>query len=320
MNTPSNADHLPASGSPGLAADASPAVRVRGLRRSFGSTVAVDGIDFEVAAGEVFALLGPNGAGKTTTVEMLEGYIAPDDGSISVLGQDPLMGGAAFRDRIGIVTQHSAIERELTVREALAHISSWYTKPQAVGEMIERAGLVEKADARIKTLSGGQRRRLDLAAALVGTPELVFLDEPTTGFDPAARRDAWEIVRGLTSDGTTVILTTHYLDEAQALADRVAVIRSGVIVAEGDPATLGGRDVAKARITFRWDGSPGELPDTGVEPVMDGERVSYATDRPTAVLATLTGWATAAGSELTALEVSRPTLEDVYLELVGDVS
>ncbi|MGF1666792.1 MAG: ABC transporter ATP-binding protein [Acidimicrobiia bacterium] len=320
MDTPPNADHEPAPGSPDRPADAQPAVRVRGLRRCFGSTVAVDGIDFDVAAGEVFALLGPNGAGKTTTVEMLEGYIAPDAGSISVLGQDPLEGGSSYRDRIGIVTQHSAIERELTVREALAHIGSWYSKPQPVDGMIERAGLVEKADARIKTLSGGQRRRLDLAAALVGTPELVFLDEPTTGFDPAARREAWDIVRGLTSGGTTVILTTHYLDEAQALADRVAVIRSGVIVAEGDPSTLGGRDMAKAQITFRWQGAHNELPDAGVEPVVDGERVSYATDRPTAVLATLTGWATAGGIELTALEVSRPTLEDVYLHLVGDPS
>ncbi len=299
---------------------ATPAVQVRGLRRSFGSTVAVDGIDFEVAAGEVFALLGPNGAGKTTTVEMLEGYIAPDEGSISVLGQDPLTGGSGFRDRIGIVTQQSAIERELTVREALAHIGSWYSRPRPVDEMIERAGLVEKADARIKTLSGGQRRRLDLAAALVGSPDLVFLDEPTTGFDPAARREAWDVVRGLTTRGTTVILTTHYLDEALALADRVAVIRSGVIVAEGDPATLGGRDIAMARITFRWTGADSELPDTGLEPAVDGERITYATDRPTAVLAALTGWATARGLELTALEVSRPTLEDVYLELVGGAS
>jgi ABC-2 type transport system ATP-binding protein len=317
MDTPRNSENNAPPGASRKPSDGAPAVRVRGLRRSFGSTVAVDGVDFDVATGEVFALLGPNGAGKTTTVEMLEGYIAPDAGSISVLGQDPGTGGTAFRDRIGIVTQHSAIERELTVREALAHIGSWYSRPRPVDEMIERAGLGEKADARIKTLSGGQRRRLDLAAALVGTPELVFLDEPTTGFDPAARREAWDIVRGLTSGGTTVILTTHYLDEAQALADRVAVLRSGVIVAEGDPGTLGGRDVATARITFRWGGAITELPETGVEAAVDGERVTYETNRPTATLAALAGWATARGIELTALELSRPTLEDVYLELVG---
>lgn len=320
MDTPQNTEHDVTPAAPDRITEATPTVRVRGLRRSFGPTVAVDGIDFDVAAGEVFALLGPNGAGKTTTVEMLEGYIAPDAGSISVLGQDPLTGGASFRDRIGIVTQQSAIERELTVREALTHVGSWYSRPRPVDEMIERAGLGEKADARIKTLSGGQRRRLDLAAALVGTPDLVFLDEPTTGFDPAARREAWDIVRGLTSGGTTVILTTHYLDEAQALADRVAVIRSGVIVAEGDPATLGGRDVAMARITFRWSGAIAEIPDIGSEAVVDGERVTYATDRPTAALAKLTGWATAHRVELTALEVSRPTLEDVYLDLVGGSS
>jgi ABC-2 type transport system ATP-binding protein len=294
------------------------AVQVSGLRRSFGDTRAVAGIDFEVAAGEVFALLGPNGAGKTTTVEMLEGYLAPDAGTISVLGFDPSTAGAPYRDRIGIVLQQSAIERELTITEALTHIARWYSRPRPVDEMIARIGLEEKADARIKTLSGGQRRRIDLAAALIGSPELVFLDEPTTGFDPAARREAWEIVRELTAGGTTVILTTHYLDEAQALADRVAVIRSGVIVAEGDPSTLGGRDVAVARISFRKPDAA--LPPEAGEPVIDGDRVRYATANPTTTLATLTTWAVERGIELGALEVSRPSLEDVYIDLVGEAS
>lgn len=295
-----------------------PVVSVRGLHRSFGDTRAVAGIDFEVSAGEVFSLLGPNGAGKTTTVEMLEGYLTPDRGQISVLGFDPAAGGAAFRDRIGIVLQASAIERELTVREALNHIGGWYSRSRPVDEMIERIGLGEKADARIKTLSGGQRRRLDLAAALIGSPEVVFLDEPTTGFDPAARREAWGIVRELTGGGTTVILTTHYLDEAQALADRVAVIRAGVIVAEGDPATLGGRDVASARVSFRKPDM--DLPDVGVLPEWRGDRVTYVTDAPTALLARLTGWAADRGAELVGLEVTRPTLEDVYMDLVGEAT
>lgn len=297
-------------------------VVVKGLRRSFGATTAVAGIDFEVAAGEVFALLGPNGAGKTTTIEMLEGYLAPDAGSIKILGLNPTTAGAEYRDRIGIVLQQSAIEKELTVTEALTHIGSWYSKMRPVAEMIERAGLAEKADARIKSLSGGQRRRLDLAVALIGMPDIVFLDEPTTGFDPAARHRAWDIVRELTAGGTTVILTTHYLDEAQELADRVAVIRAGVIVAEGDTATLGGRDLAEARISFRLDGiaDPNQLPTDGSAPSLERDRVVYATSTPTATLAALTGWAVTNGLELMGLEVTRPSLEDVYLELIGQTA
>jgi ABC-2 type transport system ATP-binding protein len=296
--------------------DGQTAVSVAGLQRSFGDVVAVGGIDFEIQHGEVFALLGPNGAGKTTTVEMLEGYLRPDAGHISVLGFDPVAGAGEFRDRIGIVLQTSGIERELTVREVLTHLRSYYSRPTNTDDLIERVGLTEKADARVKALSGGQRRRLDLAAALVGTPDLVFLDEPTTGFDPSARREAWRLVRELTAGGTTVMLTTHYLDEAQELADRVAVIRGGKIVAEGDPTTLGGRDIAQATVSFAWD-DRSVLPSVDLEPEVAHGRIWYRTPHPTRLLATLTTWASEQGIELPGLTVQRPTLEDVYLELVG---
>jgi len=291
-------------------------IEVVGLEKRYGDVVAVDGVDFTVETGEVFALLGPNGAGKTTTVEILEGYVLADAGAVRVLGVDPRGAGPEWRDRIGIVLQQSGIEKELTVREALTRLSRLYSTPGDVGATIERVGLGEKADARIKTLSGGQRRRVDMAAAIIGRPEVIFLDEPTTGFDPAARREAWRLVADLTADGATVILTTHYLDEAQQLADRVAVIRNGRIVAEGDPSTLGGRDMAEVRIRFRTPIDIGPLPVTGgVE--QNGWTVVSAV-RPTETLHELTTWALRHGSELEGLEVTRPSLEDTYLALVGE--
>ena len=291
------------------------AIAIEGLTKRYGDTVAVDGISLEVQPGEVFALLGPNGAGKTTTVEILEGYRVPDQGTVRVLGRDPADADPAWKDRIGIVLQQSGIEKELTVREALTHLARLYRTPADVNDTIERVGLTQKADARIKTLSGGQRRRVDLAAAIVGKPELIFLDEPTTGFDPAARREAWRLVTELVDDGTTVLLTTHYLDEARQLADRVAVISAGRIVAEGDPATFGGREQRQAVIRFRHTGDlPGSL--TG-EVARDRQGwVTVTSSSPTADLGVLTSWA--GGRELEGLEVHRPSLEDVYLELAGE--
>jgi ABC-2 type transport system ATP-binding protein len=216
-----------------------PAILVRDLRKTYGSHEAVAGIDFEVGAGEVFGLLGPNGAGKTTTVEILEGYRARSSGIVSVLGEDPERRSRALRERVGIVLQSSGMYRHISPREALAHFRAFYPHPRDVDEVIEITGLAEKADARIRTLSGGQQRRLDLALALIGDPELIFLDEPTTGFDPAARRNAWTAIRSLQDLGKTVLLTTHYLDEAQALCDRVAIVKAGRIVAEGAPGELG---------------------------------------------------------------------------------
>jgi ABC-2 type transport system ATP-binding protein len=291
-------------------------IEVVGLEKRYDEVVAVDGVDFSVEKGEVFALLGPNGAGKTTTVEILEGYLLPDAGSVRVLGVDPRSAGPEWRDRIGIVLQQSGIERELTVREALTRLSRLYSNPDDVVGTIERVGLADKADARIKTLSGGQRRRVDMAAAIVGRPEVIFLDEPTTGFDPAARREAWRLVADLTAGGATVILTTHYLDEAQHLAHRVAVITNGRIVAEGDPSTLGGRDMAEARIRFRTPTDIGPLPVTGALDENGWTFVSAV--RPTETLHVLTTWALAHGMELEGLEVTRPSLEDTYLTLAGD--
>jgi ABC-2 type transport system ATP-binding protein len=275
------------------------AIVVRDLRKSYDGVEALRGVSFEVAAGEVFGLLGPNGAGKTTTVEILEGYRRRDGGEASVLGHDPSGAPRAFRERIGVVLQHSEFAPTLSVREVHQMFAGYYEHPRNVDEVIDLVGLAEKRDARVKTLSGGQKRRLDLGVALVGDPELVFLDEPTTGFDPAARRSAWEMIRSLRSLGKTILLTTHYLDEAQRLADRVAVIRAGLIVGLGTPAELIG-DTRKAEIRFR----------------RDGEVVEIETDDPTRVLHELTTEALAAGRELEHLEVRRPTLEDVYLELV----
>jgi ABC-2 type transport system ATP-binding protein len=277
------------------------AIAVSDLVKSYGSTQALRGVSFDVAEGEVFGLLGPNGAGKTTTVEILEGYRRRDGGDATVLGLDPGDAPRALRERIGVVLQHSELSPLLTVHETHRLFAGYYANPRDVDEVIELIGLGEKRDARVKTLSGGQKRRLDLGVALVGNPELVFLDEPTTGFDPAARRVAWELIRSLRSLGTTILLTTHYLDEAQQLADRVAVLRDGVIVRQGTPSDLIG-DTHMTEIRYRQNGG----------------LVVVQTSEPTKTLNELTADALASGRALEQLEVSRPTLEDVYLELVGE--
>jgi ABC-2 type transport system ATP-binding protein len=277
------------------------AIAVRGLRKSYGALEAVRGIDFEVASGEVFGLLGPNGAGKTTTVEILEGYRRRDGGSVAVLGEDPERAAPGFRERIGVVLQQSSLFQNLTVREIHRMFAGYYDHPRDVDEVIALVGLADKGDARVKTLSGGQKRRLDLGVALVGDPDLVFLDEPTTGFDPAARRAAWEMIRSLRSLGKTILLTTHYLDEAEQLADRVAVLREGRIVREGRPSELTSGAV-ETEIRYRRDGAV----------------VVAKTTEPTQFLHELTSKAIAEGRELEDLVVRRPTLEDVYLELTAE--
>ena len=291
---------------------------VEDLRKSYGDVDAVGGVSFEVREGEVFALLGPNGAGKTTTVEILEGYRTRTSGRVEVLGADPERGGHPWRERIGIVLQSCGLDPYLTVSEYVLHTGRTYPRPRPVDELLDLVGLSEKAGARVKTLSGGQQRRLDLALALVGDPDLIFLDEPTTGFDPSARRGAWEIVEGLCRLGKTVLLTTHFMDEAQHLADRVAVIAGGVIVAEGTPETIGGRDVAAVLIRFALPDGFGisELP-VAVVPAAQEEPgyVEMRTDDPTPVLHHLTGWAVQRDISLRGLTVTRPTLEDVYLQL-----
>jgi ABC-2 type transport system ATP-binding protein len=277
------------------------AIAVRGLRKSYGDLEAVRGVDFEIEQGEVFGLLGPNGAGKTTTVEILEGYRRRDAGEVSVLGHDPQSPGPDFRQRIGVVLQQSEVWANITVRETHWMFAGYYERPRDIDEVIELVGLSEKRDARVKTLSGGQKRRLDLGLALVGDPDLVFLDEPTTGFDPAARRAAWEMIRSLRLLGKTVLLTTHYLDEAEQLADRVAVMRDGMIVKIGTPRELTTADL-EVEIRFR----------------RNGEDVLIRTTEPTRVLHELTGEALARGEELERLEVRRPSLETVYLALIED--
>jgi len=279
------------------------AIAVRGLRKSYGDLEAVRGVDFEIEQGEVFGLLGPNGAGKTTTVEILEGYRKRDAGEVSVLGHDPQSPGPDFRQRIGVVLQQSELWPNITVRETHWIFAGYYERPRDVDEVIELVGLAEKREARVKTLSGGQKRRLDLGLALVGDPDLVFLDEPTTGFDPAARRAAWEMIRSLRRLGKTVLLTTHYLDEAEQLADRVAVMRDGTIVRIGTPRELTTADL-EVEISFR----------------RNGEEVVIRTSEPTRVLHELTGEALARGEELERLEVRRPSLEEVYLALIEDQS
>ena len=275
------------------------AIRVEELRKRYGEEEALRGISFEIAEGEVFGLLGPNGAGKTTTVEILEGYRARDGGRVEVLGFDPQRSERSFRERIGVVLQQSAMFPNLTVRETHALFAGYYERPRDVDEVIRLVGLDAKRDTRVRRLSGGQQRRLDLGIALVGDPELLFLDEPTTGFDPAARRAAWEMIRSLRSLGKTVLLTTHYLDEAQQLADRVAVLREGRMVTIGTPADLTGSSL-EAEIRYR----------------RNGELVVLRTDEPTRVLHELTAAALARGEELEGLEVRRPTLEEVYLALM----
>ena len=277
------------------------AISVRDLRKSYGTYEALRGISFEIEEGEVFGLLGPNGAGKTTTIEILEGYRTRDGGDVEVLGFDPGRAGSAFRERIGVVLQQSQLWPNLTVAETHRMFADYYEHPRNVDEVIVLVGLAEKRDARVKTLSGGQKRRLDLGVALVGDPDLVFLDEPTTGFDPAARRAAWDMIRSLRSLGKTILLTTHYLDEAEQLADRLAVLRDGVIIREGTPAELtGGSNEAEVR--YRKNGR---------------EVVEHTTD-PTRLLHELTTEAFREGRELEVLSVRRPTLEDVYLSLTAD--
>ena len=279
----------------------STAVTVSELRKSYGEVEAVRGISFEIASGEIFGLLGPNGAGKTTTVEILEGYRERDAGSVTVLGADPARAGDSWRKHIGVVLQSSAMYQTLSVAESLALFAGYFERPRDVAEVVQLIGLEEKRDAHVRTLSGGQRRRLDLGLALVGDPDLLFLDEPTTGFDPQARRRAWESISSLRSLGKTILLTTHYLDEAERLCDRVAVLRDGRIAAMGRPGEL-----------------TGALPPTEIRYRQNGRDVVLRTEEPTRLLNELTQKALAEGHELEALEVRRPSLEEVYLSLTDE--
>ena len=278
-------------------------IEVAGLTKSYGEVHAVRGIDLNIEQGEIFSILGPNGAGKTTTVEILEGFRTRDSGTVSVLGFDPSTRGRQsreWRNRIGIVLQTSADAGDLTVFETINHFTGYYSNPLGVDEVINSVGLKEKEHALIRTLSGGQRRRLDVALGIIGNPELIFLDEPTTGFDPEARRAFWSLIKSLRSDGATILLTTHYLDEAEALADRVAVINKGVIVEISTPADLGGRAISQATVQWR-----------------DGDQIkSEKTDNPTAVVSSL---AARFNGEIPELVVTRPSLEDIYLEMIGGV-
>ncbi len=292
------------------------AIVVRDLVKRYGDVEAVAGISFEVPEGGVFAFLGPNGAGKTTTVEICEGFRSRTSGSVSVLGDDPARRDRRMKARIGIVLQSTGVDVYLTVAETIELYRRLYPDPRPVDEIVEVVGLTEKRDARVGKLSGGQQRRLDVAVALAGDPELLFLDEPTTGFDPAARRGAWHVIRNLKDLGKTVFLTTHYMDEAQNLADEVAIIADGRIVAQGPPGTLGGRDTAATRLRFRLPADAGDLP----EPLRAGATITdglveLTTTDPTGTLHQLTGWAVDRGVRLDALEVARPTLEDIYLQI-----
>jgi ABC-2 type transport system ATP-binding protein len=291
-------------------------IDVRGLRKSYGDFEAVKGIDLHVDRGEVFALLGPNGAGKTTTAEILEGFRERTAGDVDVLGHDPAKRAADLRQRIGIVLQSTGVDPYLTVRETVEMYAGYYPEPRSVDEVIDVVGLEEKRDSRVDKLSGGQQRRLDVAIGLAGDPELLFLDEPTTGFDPSARRHAWEMVKNLTALGKTVFLTTHFMDEAQYLASRVAVIARGEIVAEGPPSTIGGRDTMQTVIRFRPSDGAESVPPLGQVATADGTFEVHVDD-PTKTLHELTGWALEHRAGFDLFEVMQPTLEDVYLELTG---
>jgi ABC-2 type transport system ATP-binding protein len=298
-----------------------PVVVVEDLRKQYGELAAVDGLSFTIEPGEVFALLGPNGAGKTTTVEILEGHRKRTGGSVSVLGFDPQTGGRAYRERIGIVLQEAGFDEEFTVRELVSMYQRLYPRRRDVDETIDRVGLTEKARSRTKTLSGGQRRRLDLALGLIGAPELLFLDEPTTGFDPSARRRAWDLIASLRDLGTTILLTTHYMEEAERLADRVAVVQAGRLIALDTPDGLVASQGAEAVITFVLPDGVGAdgLPAIGVgAPRANGARVDIRSADPTRDLNVLTEWAVDRGVRLEGLSMGRPTLEDVYLDLTHE--
>jgi ABC-2 type transport system ATP-binding protein len=298
------------------------AIEVRDLRKSYGEVEAVRGVSFEVRRGEVFCLLGPNGAGKTTTVEILEGYRSRTGGDARVLGMDPARSERDLRDRVGIVLQQSGVQTDLTVAELIEMYGRYYTRRRPVDELIELVELGEKRDVRARNLSGGQRRRLDLALGLVGDPDLLFLDEPTTGFDPGARRQAWSTIRSLCDLGKTVFLTTHYMDEAQHLANRVAVMNAGQIIALGRPEELGGRDLRPAEIRFSLpsDWSLGDLPDIPCEArTLEGDRVFVLTKEPVVASQRITTWALEHDVDLGHFSVTQPTLEDIYLELTRSV-
>jgi ABC-2 type transport system ATP-binding protein len=298
----------------------SPAIEVHDLRRSYGETHAVRGVSFDVARGEVFCLLGPNGAGKTTIVEILEGYRSRTSGEAQVLGIDPATGARELREQVGIVLQQCGVQADLSVRELVEMYGRYHLHPRPVDEVIELVELTEKRDVRAKQLSGGQRRRLDLALALVGDPDLIFLDEPTTGFDPAARRHAWSTIRSLCQLGKTIFLTTHFMDEAQFLADRVAVMRGGEIIAAGRPDELGGRDLRPAEIRFTLPRTIGlgDVPSVPCESrALEGQRVLVVTREPVRAAQILTTWALERDADLGHFSVTQPTLEDIYLELTG---
>jgi ABC-2 type transport system ATP-binding protein len=300
-----------------------PAIEVHDLRRSYGEIQAVGGVSFEVARGEVFCLLGPNGAGKTTTVEILEGYRTRSGGEARVLGIDPASGSRQLREQVGIVLQQCGVQPDLSVAELLEMYGRYHVRNRPVAEVLELVELTEKADVRAKNLSGGQRRRLDLALALVGDPELIFLDEPTTGFDPAARRHAWSTIRSLCQLGKTIFLTTHFMDEAQHLADPVAVMTGGQIIASGRPDELGGRDLRPAEIRFVLpsDWSLGDLPELpSVRRVVEEDRILVLTREPVRAAQILTTWALERDVELARFSITQPTLEDIHLELTGVTS
>lgn len=298
------------------------AIQVRGLRKNYGDTVAVDGIDLEVATGECVAILGPNGAGKTTTVEILEGFRNADAGDVSVLGRDPANGERALREKVGIVLQTCGIEPFLTVRELVTLHAGYYPNPRPVDDVLDIVGIANKADSRVKTLSGGQQRRVDMALGLIGDPELIFLDEPTTGFDPAARREAWGAIDRLRELGKTVLLTTHYMDEAQHLADRVILFVAGTIVAQGTPESLGSATEADTTVSFvvprRADRNDLILPSHAtLSEAAGGTTISFVTKEPTRDVHHITSWAMAHDVELEHFQVTRPSLEDIYLELTA---